>query len=461
MAKRLLSAPIAVNLEITELCNVKCRHCYNFWRDESMGSVSLKKDRLDSLIDQFVEAGIFHVVLTGGEPFSNFDLLEHGFRRLQESNISISCNSNLMLATPEKCERLAAVGLDHILTSLPSSDPATTDYIMHSPGSFERIMTGIQNATKAGIRVSVNMVITRKNMHQVYETARLVSRMGAQKLFTTRAVPPTYSHNDPDPDLQLETHEIKAALDAAIRARDDFGIMIGTLVSYPLCFLSDLEKYKDFVGRGCPAQAGNVMALNATGDSHACVHEEESYGNVFERPIAEIFQSREMRKWHDGSFHNPACDGCRYINICESGCSMTACATSGDHSHKDPLFVGPNAFARHYDFLAPELPRHVDDSIRFYAPKRLRFRKEDGFHVLNIRWANAINVSDEVAEFLIRHRDSGEPFTISDFGADRRDVLAGLLFKDAVESPDLARADDKRDKAGLSFNIGEVVGFAA
>ncbi|PPR26426.1 MAG: hypothetical protein CFH34_00953, partial [Alphaproteobacteria bacterium MarineAlpha9_Bin4] len=33
--KRLFSAPTVVNLEITEICNVKCRHCYNFWRDES------------------------------------------------------------------------------------------------------------------------------------------------------------------------------------------------------------------------------------------------------------------------------------------------------------------------------------------------------------------------------------------------------------------------------------------
>ena len=73
--KRMLSAPTVVNLELTELCNVKCRHCYNFWRDESMGSVSLDQEKLDILIDKFADAGVFHVVLSGGEPMSNFDLL--------------------------------------------------------------------------------------------------------------------------------------------------------------------------------------------------------------------------------------------------------------------------------------------------------------------------------------------------------------------------------------------------
>ena len=42
-------------------------------------------------------------------------------------------------------------------------------------------------------------------------------------------------------------NETKQALDQAIKARDDFGLMIGTLVSYPICFLGDLEKYKDYI----------------------------------------------------------------------------------------------------------------------------------------------------------------------------------------------------------------------
>ena len=32
-----IKTPAIVNLELTELCNVKCKHCYNPWRDESMG----------------------------------------------------------------------------------------------------------------------------------------------------------------------------------------------------------------------------------------------------------------------------------------------------------------------------------------------------------------------------------------------------------------------------------------
>ena len=32
-----IKAPTVANLEITELCNGVCKHCYNPWRDETMG----------------------------------------------------------------------------------------------------------------------------------------------------------------------------------------------------------------------------------------------------------------------------------------------------------------------------------------------------------------------------------------------------------------------------------------
>ena len=453
--KRLLSAPTVVNLEITELCNVKCRHCYNPWRDESMGEVALTRETFDQLIDKFIDAGVFHVVLSGGEPFSNFDLLEYGFRRLTENNISISCNSNLMLADDEKCQRLRAVGLDHILTSLPSCDPATNDFMMGQLGSFERIMEGMDAAVRNGIRVSVNMVITRKNYKTVYETAKLVAGKGAQKLFVTRAVPPTYTHANPEDENVPLPEESLFALDEAIRARDDFGIMIGTLVSYPLCFLGDLEKYKDFVGRGCPSQSGNVMAVNASGDIHACVHEDEAYGNIFKSSVQEVFQSTHMRKWHDGGYHFEGCKGCDYLDVCESGCAMTAMAVYGEHSRKDPLFLGPHVFSKHFR-LVPEdakVPERMLEGMEFIAPKRLRFRQEDGFHLLNIRWGNSMPIESDVAEFLIAHRDSGETFTLADFGQDRSDLLANLLYKDAVEAPDLTIDDPVRHKLGLSINL--------
>ena len=95
---RVYSAPTCINLEITEACNIKCRHCYNPWREDSAGSNSLTKDKMDYLIDEFVACGVFHVILSGGEPFAKFDLLEYGISRLVEKGLAkISSRHRLTL----------------------------------------------------------------------------------------------------------------------------------------------------------------------------------------------------------------------------------------------------------------------------------------------------------------------------------------------------------------------------
>ena len=39
--KKVYSAPTVINLEMTEACNVKCRHCYNPWIVDHAGKFNL------------------------------------------------------------------------------------------------------------------------------------------------------------------------------------------------------------------------------------------------------------------------------------------------------------------------------------------------------------------------------------------------------------------------------------
>ena len=449
--KRVYSAPTSTNLELTEACNVKCTHCYNFWREDSMGGNSLTIEKLDVIIDKLIDAGVFHIVLTGGEPFAKFKLLTHGLQRLKDAQISASVNTNLMLATDEKCKILSDLGLDHVLTSLPSSDPVINDQIMQKVGAFELIMDGIAAARRNNIRVSVNHVVSLANYKSVYETAKKVAEVGGQKIFITKAVPPTYS-KDPEKDGYItDPAKMKETLDAALQAKADFGISIGTLVSYPLCFLGDLEKYKDFIGRGCPGQRGTRFSVNSTGETHACVHEEKGYGNLFENSVKEVYAN--MSDWHDGSLRYVGCKGCRYADICESGCRMASLGFSGSLKEKDPLYVGPDAFTKHYELDGfTELKEKLNAGEKMKAPKRLKFRDEDGFVLLNIRWGNTISIPTELAAKIKDFQVKGEIFKLSDFEEKHRGLVVGLVLKDALETPHYEMLN-YTENVGLSLNL--------
>lgn len=451
MLRPKLKAPSVINLEITDICNEKCRHCYNFWRADNSKSSSLTKEKFDRLVDMMVEAGVFHVVLTGGEPMSRFDLLEYGFKRLRDNGISISCNSNLSLANPEKIKRLVDSGLDHILTSLMSHDEATNDYMAAQQGSFKRIVRGIEYAIAGGIRVSVNMVVSRRNIDHVYDTGKFVHDLGCQKIFGTRTVPSVNLRNANGTEFELTKEDALHILDQLVRVKDDTGIMIGTLVSYPLCLLGDLERYKDFVGRGCPAQNGHLLSLNADGHAHACSHEMENYGNVFDVGLIKAYENTQ--KWHDGSYIFDGCKTCDYVEICQAGCRMSSRAYNGKMDGPDQLMVGKDGFLKPYRLVTdPSVLTKIDNGLKFTAPKRLRFRKEDGFYLVNARWANTITCPTDVAEFLIKHQQSGVEFSLADLGAQHRELLAKLYFKDIVETKEIKHSD-LRSKAGLSADV--------
>ncbi len=447
--RKIFSAPTVINMEITDKCNAKCVHCYNFWRDDNSQYYSMKESQFDQLVDEFIKAKVFHVVLTGGEPFANFDVLEYGFKKLTENGISISCNTNLMLADEDKIKRLKAAGVDHFLTSVFSYKEELTDRIFNVKGAHEKIAEGIKLARKHGIRVSANMVISRSNKDDVYKTAQYVHELGVQKIFGTRTVPSVNESGNIPENLQFDADEARYALDQLIQAKNDFGIMIGTLINYPLCLLGDLEKYKDFVGRGCPAQKGHRMSINANGDMHACTHEDISYGNIFEEGIFEGY--KKMHKWHDESYLFSECKTCPYVDVCNSGCRMDAFAYSKSMSGKDHLMADNPVFTNDYNLAnEPEVLEKLD-RYDFFVPKRLRFRKEKDFYLVNIRWANTVTCSNETAEFLMRYQESGEKFDLKTFGEAKKEILSLLYFKDVIECEQL-NSDSLKSYAGLSYD---------
>ena len=89
-------------------------------------------------------------------------------------------------------------------------------------------------------------------LHHKYDDARsrhehLISRLGKPRwgdeiTKTTKIV----TQEDIDAAKAKMDEEAKSGLDQALEVKKETGIMLGTLVNFPVCFLGDLEKYQDF-----------------------------------------------------------------------------------------------------------------------------------------------------------------------------------------------------------------------
>lgn len=73
--KRCLSLPLTAQLEITDFCNHKCLHYYNFdSKIENRPTRIVKDEIIMASARKLVDNGIFSVIITGGEPLIKKDL---------------------------------------------------------------------------------------------------------------------------------------------------------------------------------------------------------------------------------------------------------------------------------------------------------------------------------------------------------------------------------------------------
>lgn len=203
------------------------------------------------------------------------------------------------------------------------------------------------------------------------------------------------------------------------------------------------------------------MVVNADGESHACTHEEKSYGNIFDIGIKPAFQ--KMKSWHDGSYLYEKCHSCEYVNICSSGCRSAAHSYFKSPSAKDPLFCGRSEIIKDFKLDYPEeMIEWVKNQEKFIVPKTIRFREEKDFYTVNIRWANAYSLQTELAKFLMVKQVEGKGFTFNDLpGEDKKNAMLNLAFKEAIIPQDIQMQKQLSSnvKKGCSIDPEDLIRF--
>ena len=286
-----ISSPITVHVEVTEACNERCRHCYNFSRLSNHNPKTISFNDLYSTIDELVVCGVMHVIITGGEPLLALDKVVELARECNDNGITVSLNSNLLAATDRNMTLLREASIDHILTTLHSFREEVHDYVSTTNGAFRKIVNGIGIAQRNGIRVSVNTILSHHNKHDIYNTGRFVRDLGVTNFLANRTIPSPTNDGSSKTDFRVGPSEAQMMFDDLLRIREDCKINVGTCRTVPQCFFSDLDKYDVFLARGCAAGKKH-LSLGVNGDAHACVHEEKTYGNVHIDGLKKIWEEK-------------------------------------------------------------------------------------------------------------------------------------------------------------------------
>ena len=152
-----------LRISVTDKCNLRCVYCMPM-----EGLPWLKREELLSYeeIHQIVRTmagmGLRRVRITGGEPLVRRDLPD--LVRLIASvpeidDLSLSTNAVLL---EQQAEELRAAGVHRLNVSLDSLRPDRVDAIARRPGSYPKIMAGLDSAERVGFQpIKINVVLIR------------------------------------------------------------------------------------------------------------------------------------------------------------------------------------------------------------------------------------------------------------------------------------------------------------
>lgn len=170
-------APKRIYFEITRLCNLRCRSCFNNSKQQLPHELTLEE-----IIDvnrQAAEIGVFEIRYTGGEctllPYFN-EIISDAKKR----GIYISLGTN-GIYTEEQLKWLPQSGVDWFIISL-DGDRQTNDKV-RGAGTFDKVVNTLQHlAQLPQLRVRLNMVVAKHNVKEIVTVAEIAAKYSVSSI---------------------------------------------------------------------------------------------------------------------------------------------------------------------------------------------------------------------------------------------------------------------------------------
>ncbi len=325
-----LTGPLTLHLELTDSCNLRCRHCSagQLPRNERM----LTLEELEGLFRSMKQIGTFRLGLTGGEPLLRDDLMEI-IDLAVKYRLSPCLTTNGLLLTKETAEELGKRKLAWLNISLEGATPQTHDYI-RGKGTFNQVLEKIAMISKF-CRFSLAFTLMKTNYHESRACAKLAKQVGAGAA-VFRPLYPIGTANQHS-ELMLSFSEYLEALNDLAAMEKEVNILNAQFCNnHPWGPETRIDSQSIvFSNFGCGA--GNlVCSVSVSGDVSPCSYLPASYlaGNIKEEPLEHIWSESSVFKHIRSLKSNNFCQKCESYRICRGGCRARAVSMS--HSINAP-----------------------------------------------------------------------------------------------------------------------------
>lgn len=378
IAKKYLSLPLTAQLEITDYCNHRCVHCYNLDSEvQNRPSRKVSDETVLACAQKLIDNQIFSVIVTGGEPLIKKELTKKVIILLKANHTKVALNTNLTLADDDFIQFLKKQKVG-VLTSCPSGEESSFVKLV-GIDNYKLFESKIKKLVDAGVRFTVNMVVTKDNLHEVRLTAEKMKAIGCKSFAAT---PMGLNVEYPRLDLLLSVADVRKVIADLLWIEENLKMRVDILEALPKCvFPEDVLKGKhSFLNRKC--QAGRtVIAISCNGDVRPCAHNPYSYGNLLKEDLRDIWQ--QMSEWRSAKYVPEECNDCSWLNRCNGGCRTSAKVYNGDWDKKDIWCTGKLTMSAPRN-EQPEIELLPDTQLQIVENVKIRHEDENAYVIYNV-----------------------------------------------------------------------------
>ncbi|MHC4917072.1 MAG: radical SAM protein [Planctomycetota bacterium] len=261
----------SVTWAVTNRCGYRCWHCYNAGRSQR----DLPLEASTRLARELSEQGTTVLALTGGEPLLRDDLEDIAACFDERTSLIVGTTGDGL--TPERASSLRAAGVFGVGVSLDSEDEAEHDRKRGREGAFATALRAVGNARWAGLYAHVVAVATREFLERERFAGfmRFAREIGALEVHLLEPSPTGRLAGRRDVLLGAEE---KALL---VRYQEEYAAQLDMPILSSLAYLESSGAF------GCGAGLTHLY-VDGAGEVSPCNLVPLSFGNVADRPLAEI-----------------------------------------------------------------------------------------------------------------------------------------------------------------------------
>jgi len=327
--------PTTAVLEMTYRCNHVCNFCSCPWERENpkiKKQEELSTDQWKDVISKMSQMGIKNICFTGGEALLRKDIWEiidftsnlNDFKIISRFNkpkkkrkkMKMYLISNAKILDSEKLDLIKKYDIQ-LSVSLPGLD--SFSYHTQESGP-DKVLHTLKSAKEKGLNVVVNITITKKNLHELYETICAAFDYGAVQLLLNVFLKGGRGLSYQE-ELALTKSEIIFALSEAERALIKYNKKGSIGTEIPKCLFDKTKLKKLKVSHKCSA-GKNFFVIGPSGYIRVCNHSEINLDHYTE--IEKLKENSYWKKFVQKEYLPKKCYHCKEADDCVGGCREEA-----------------------------------------------------------------------------------------------------------------------------------------